>query len=98
MAGPGLSWAPDISDIPAEIGCLIEPIGDTLDGIARLGHSEEAMSRYSCLIALFVLLALTGCAEGIAGQATPAPPHQPANSPTIPEHGGGDGGGGGGSM
>jgi hypothetical protein len=96
---PGLSWAPDISDIPAEIGCLIEPIGDTLDGIARLGHSEEAMSRYSWLIALFVLLALAGCAKGILGQAgAPYPPHQPANHGSIPEHGGGDGGGGGGSM
>jgi hypothetical protein len=60
---------------------------------------KGAMSRYSCLIVLFVVLVLTGCAEGTAGQAgAPTPPHQLANSPTIPEHGGGDGGGGGGSM
>jgi len=50
------------------------------------------------LTALFVLLALAGCVQGNAGKATPAPPHQPANSGSIPEHGGGDGGGGGGSM
>ena len=62
-------------------------------------HSEEAMSRCSCLIVLFVLLALAGCAEGVAGQAgAPNPLHQPANRGSIPEHGGGDGGGGGAGM
>jgi hypothetical protein len=37
------------------------------------------------LAALFVMLALTGCAQG--------PPHPPENKGNIPEHGGGDGGG-----
>jgi hypothetical protein len=51
------------------------------------------------LATLFVILALTGCAQGTMGQAgAPNPPHQPANSESIPEHGGGDGGGGGGGM
>jgi hypothetical protein len=51
------------------------------------------------LAALFVMVALTGCAEGIAGQAgAPYPPHPPETNGNMPEHGGGDGGGGGSSM
>ncbi len=48
------------------------------------------------LAALFVMLALTGCAQAVAGQGqAPYPPHPPQNNGNIPEHGGGDGGGGG---
>jgi hypothetical protein len=52
------------------------------------------------LAALFVVLALTGCAKGTTGQAgapdrPSSPEHQDRN---VPEHGGGDGGGGGGGM
>jgi hypothetical protein len=51
------------------------------------------------LAALFVVVALAGCAQGTTGQPrAPNPPHQPANSGSIPEHGGGDGGGGGGGS
>jgi hypothetical protein len=51
------------------------------------------------LTALFVVLALTGCAQGITGQAgTPNTPHPPENTGSVPEHGGGDGGGGGAGM
>jgi hypothetical protein len=51
------------------------------------------------LAALFVFLALAGCAQGTAGQAgapewPSSPEHQDRN---MPEHGGGDGGGGGGA-
>jgi hypothetical protein len=49
------------------------------------------------LAALFVVLALAGCAQGTTGQAgAPYAPYSPENSGIRPEHGGGDGGGGGG--
>jgi hypothetical protein len=49
------------------------------------------------LAALFVMLALTGCAQGVAGQAgAQYAPYSPENNGIRPEHGGGDGGGGGG--
>jgi hypothetical protein len=48
------------------------------------------------LAVLFVVLTLTGCAQGITGQAAaPNAPYSPENSEIRPEHGGGDGGGGG---
>ena len=51
------------------------------------------------LAALLVVLALTGCAQGISGQAGPPyAPYSPENNGIRPEHGGGDGGGGGGGM
>ena len=51
------------------------------------------------LAALFVVLALAGCAQGTTGQAGAQYPHYPSDSNEIrPEHGGGDGGGGGGGM
>ena len=51
------------------------------------------------LAALLVVLALTGCAQGITGQAgVPNTPHPRENTGSAPEHGGGDGGGGGGGM
>jgi hypothetical protein len=51
------------------------------------------------LAALFVVLALTGCAQGTTGQAgTPYAPYPPETNGIKPEHGGGDGGGGGGGM
>jgi hypothetical protein len=49
--------------------------------------------------ALFVVLALAGCAQGTTGQAGGSyAPYSPENSGIRPEHGGGDGGGGGGGM
>jgi hypothetical protein len=51
------------------------------------------------LAALFIVLALTGCAQGTTGQAgAPNTPHPPENTGSVPEHGGGDGGGGGGGA
>jgi hypothetical protein len=47
------------------------------------------------LAALFVELALAGCAQGAMGQAgAPNAPNSPGNNEIRPEHGGGDGGGG----
>jgi hypothetical protein len=49
------------------------------------------------LAALFVVLALAGCAQGTTGQAgAPYAPYSPESNGIRPEHGGGDGGGGGG--
>jgi hypothetical protein len=50
------------------------------------------MNWHRRLAALFVLLALAGCAQGVTGQAQP---HPPENNGNVPEHGGGDGSGGG---
>ena len=51
------------------------------------------------LAALFVVLALTGCAQGAMGQAgAPNAPNSPENNEIRPEHGGGDGSGGGAGM
>jgi hypothetical protein len=51
------------------------------------------------MAALFVALALAGCAQGTTGQAgTPYAPHLPESNGNRPEHGGGDGGGGGGGS
>jgi hypothetical protein len=52
------------------------------------------------MAALFLVLALAGCAQRTTGQAgapnwPASPEHQDRSSP---EHGGGDGGGGGGGM
>jgi hypothetical protein len=46
------------------------------------------------LAVLFVVLALTGCAQETTGQA--GAPYAPSPPEDRPEHGGGDGGGGGG--
>jgi hypothetical protein len=55
------------------------------------------MSWHKRFAVLFLLLALTGCAQGITGQAVaPNVPHSQENNGIRPEHGGGDGGGGGG--
>jgi uncharacterized lipoprotein YajG len=49
------------------------------------------------LAALFAVLVLAGCAQGVTGQAVaPNAPHSQENNGIRPEHGGGDGGGGGG--
>jgi len=57
------------------------------------------MTRVRPLAALFVVLALLGCAQRPTGQAqTPHAPHSPEDNGIRPEHGGGDGGGGGGGM
>jgi hypothetical protein len=53
------------------------------------------MNWHTRLAALFVVLALTGCAQGITGQAVaPNAPHSQENNGIRPEHSGGDGGGG----
>jgi hypothetical protein len=69
------------------------------------GSLDRALRRELMLLrrrmaALFVVLALAGCAPGTTGQARApgwpsSPEHQDRN---VPEHGGGDGGGGGGGM
>jgi hypothetical protein len=46
------------------------------------------------LAALFIILALAGCAEGTTDQAGAQYPDSPEKSGNMPEHGGGDGGGG----
>jgi hypothetical protein len=53
------------------------------------------MSPHRWLAALFVLLALAGCAQvaTIQGQS-PNPPYSPANNGEYPRDRGGDGGGG----
>jgi hypothetical protein len=49
------------------------------------------------LVAVFVVLALTGCVQGITGHAAgPNATYPPENNEINPENGGGDGGGGGG--
>ena len=55
------------------------------------------MHRRPRFAALFVVLALAGCAQGITGQA-PAPNAPYSHNEIRPEHGGGDGGGGGGGI
>jgi hypothetical protein len=51
------------------------------------------------LAALFVTLALTGCAQAVPGQAhAPYAPYSPENNGNMHDSGGGSGGGGGGSM
>jgi hypothetical protein len=60
---------------------------------------RERMHLHRQLAALFIVLALTGCAQGTTGQAgAPNTPNSPGNNEIRPEHGGGDGGGGGGGM
>ena len=55
------------------------------------------MNWHTRLAAIFIVLALAGCAQGITGQAVaPYAAHPPDNNGIRPEHGGGDGGGGGG--
>jgi hypothetical protein len=51
------------------------------------------------LAALPVLLALTGCAQGVTSRnGAPYPPYSSQDHAIRPERGGGDGGGGGGGM
>jgi hypothetical protein len=81
----------------AQIGCLNEPIGGTAPAhrIERCGGREIMFLRRR-MAALFVVLALAGCAQGAAGQAgAPSAPYSPESNGIRPEHGGGDGGGGG---
>jgi hypothetical protein len=57
------------------------------------------MNWHRRLAALFLILALSGCVQGVTGHAqTPYPPYPPETSGNMPEHGGGDGDGGGGGM
>jgi hypothetical protein len=53
---------------------------------------------HSSLAALFVTLALAGCAQGTTGQAGAQYAPYSQDNGIRPEHGGGDGGGGGGGM
>ena len=58
------------------------------------GSPEEVMNWWISFAALFVMLALAGCAQGTTGEAgAPYAPYSPENTGTRPEHGGGDGGG-----
>jgi hypothetical protein len=62
-----------------------------------MATSDEPMPWWRWLAALFIVLTLTGCAQGITGRAgAPNTPHPRENTGSAPEHGGGDGGGGGG--
>jgi len=54
------------------------------------------MNWHRSLAALFVMLALAGCAQGVTGQAqTPYAPYSPENNGNMHDSGGGGGGGGG---
>ncbi len=65
---------------------------------AGLGSSDEMMNWHKRLAALFVILALAGCALEITSQGqTPDAPYSPENNGNMHDSGGG-GGGGGGSM
>ena len=67
------------------------------DGLAVQCRPEQAMNWRRQLAALFIVLALAGCAQGVAGQAqAPYAPYSPENNGNM--HGSGGGGGGGGSM
>ena len=69
------------------------------DGFAGSGAWEGLMDWQRTLAALFVILALTGCAQGTTGQTgAPYAPYSPESTGNRPEHGGGDGGGGGAGM
>jgi hypothetical protein len=60
---------------------------------------RELMLLRRRMAALFVVLALAGCAQGTTGQAGPPyAPYSPESNGNRSEHGGGDGGGGGGGM
>jgi hypothetical protein len=75
---------------------LIEAHGGC--GIGSLAGVEEVMNWHRRLAALFVLLALAGCAQGITDQAkAPYAPYSPENNANMHDSAGG-GGGGGGSM
>ena len=57
------------------------------------------MNLHRWLAALFIVLALAGCAQGAMGQAGASnTPNSSGNNEIRPEHGGGDGGGGGAGM
>jgi hypothetical protein len=54
---------------------------------------------HSCFAALFVILALAGCAQVATGQGqAPYAPYSQANNGEYPRDRGGDGGAGGGGM
>jgi hypothetical protein len=54
------------------------------------------MNWHRRLAALFVLLALVGCAQGVTGQAqAPYAPYSSENKGNMHDSGGGSGGGGG---
>src|SRR6266851_8845810 len=58
------------------------------------GSSEEAMNWGRRLAVLFVILALTGCAQGVTGQPQiPSAPYSPENNGNMHDGGGGGGGG-----
>jgi hypothetical protein len=59
---------------------------------------REVIELHSSLAALFVTLALAGCAQGTTGQAGAQYAPYSQDNGIRPEHGGGDGGGGGGGM
>ena len=54
------------------------------------------MNWHKRLAAVFVMLALAGCAQGTTGQAeVPYAPYSPENNGNMHDSGGGGGGGGG---
>jgi hypothetical protein len=69
----------------ARIGCPIEPIGGAAQA-QRIGRcGGELMLLQRRLAALFVVLALTGCAQGATGQAgAPNAPNSPGNNEIRP--------------
>ena len=54
--------------------------------------AEVVMNWHRRFAALFLILALSGCTQGLTGQAQ-APYHPPENNGNVPVHGGGDGSG-----
>ena len=62
-----------------------------MSGAGAVRRAEDESDR----AVLIALLALTGCAQGLTGQAqTPNAPNSPENRGVMPEHGGGDSGSG----
>lgn len=66
-------------------------------GLADRALLRELMPLRRRLAALFVVLALTGCAQGVTDNRSYAP-YSPENNGNMHDSGGGGGGGGGGSM
>ena len=61
--------------------------------------TRKEIMRSALLVMFFVILALTGCAQGMPPQGRdPYTPNLSGSDTNVHEHGGGDGGGGGGSM
>jgi hypothetical protein len=95
-----VSWpvSPRVGNVKNNDQTLIEPMAGG-GRLAGSGGWREVMNWHRWLAALFVTLALTGCAQAVPGQAHARyAPYSPENNGNMHDSGGGSGGGGGGSM